>query len=126
VKLWWRAKGPDRAILVTDAMSAAGMPDGEYKLGGFAVQVEKGRATANGVLAGSVLTLDRALANFVSFTGASAEQGVRLMTANPAAMTGFTQEVGSIKVGQPADLVAVNAEGHLLGSVVGGQPITVS
>jgi N-acetylglucosamine-6-phosphate deacetylase len=126
VKLWWRAKGPDRAILVTDAMSAAGMPDGEYKLGGFAVQVEKGRATANGVLAGSVLTLDRALANFVRFTGATAEQGVRLMTANPAAMTGFTQQVGSIAIGQSAGLVAVNAEGHLVGSVIGGQPISVS
>ena len=43
-KLWWRAKGPDRAILVTDAMSAAGMPDGEYRLGGLTVQVADGRA----------------------------------------------------------------------------------
>jgi N-acetylglucosamine-6-phosphate deacetylase len=126
VKLWWRAKGPDRAILVTDAMSAAGMPDGEYKLGGFAVQVEKGRATANGVLAGSVLTLDRALANFVRFTGATAEQGVRLMTGNPAAMSGVTEQAGSIKVGQAADLVAVEVQGHLVGSVIGGQPISVS
>jgi N-acetylglucosamine-6-phosphate deacetylase len=120
VKLWWRAKGPERAILVTDAMSAAGMPDGEYRLGGFAVQVEKGRAMANGVLAGSVLTLDRALANFVRFTGATAEQGVRLMTVNPAAMTGLAQQAGSIKIGQPADLVAVNADGCVVGSVVGG------
>jgi N-acetylglucosamine-6-phosphate deacetylase len=70
VKLWWRAKGPERAILVTDAMSATGMPDGEYQLGGLSVQVANGRATAGGVLAGSVLTLDRALANFIAFTGA--------------------------------------------------------
>ncbi len=126
VKLWWHAKGPERAILVTDAMSAAGMPDGEYQLGGFAVQVENGRATANGVLAGSVLTLDRALANFIRFTGATAEQGIRLMTTNPAAMTGFTRQAGSIAVGRPADLVAVNAAGHLVGSVIGGQPISVS
>ena len=88
VRLWWRAKGPERAILVTDAMSAAGMPDGEYQLGGFAVQVKEGRATADGVLAGSVLTLDRALANFVAFTGATVDQALRLLTANPAAMTG--------------------------------------
>jgi hypothetical protein len=53
VKLWWRAKGPERAILVTDALSAVGMPDGVYHLGDFAVQVANGRATANGVLAGS-------------------------------------------------------------------------
>jgi len=126
VKLWWHAKGPERGLLVTDAMSAAGMPDGEYQLGGFAVQVENGRATANGVLAGSVLTLDRALANFVRFTGATAEQGVRLMTTNPAVMTGLTQQAGSIAVGQPADFVAVNAAGHLIGSVIGGQSILVS
>ena len=70
VRLWWKAKGPERAILVTDAMSAAGMPDGEYHLGGFAVQVANGKATLGDVLAGSVLTLDRALANFIGFTGA--------------------------------------------------------
>jgi len=121
VRLWWRAKGQERAILVTDAMSAAGMPPGEYHLGGFAVQVANGRATANGVLAGSVLTLDRALVNFVAFTGATVEHGLRLLTANPAAMTGFADMAGSLAVGQPANLVAVDAAGHLVGSIVGGQ-----
>ena len=123
VQLWWRAKGSERAILVTDAMSAAGMPDGEYQLGGFAVQVADGRAMANGVLAGSVLTLDRALANFVAFTGATVEQGLRLITANPAAMTGLTGQAGSLTVGQPANLVAIDPAGRLAGSVIGGQPV---
>jgi len=123
VRLWWKAKGPERAILVTDAMSAAGMPDGEYQLGGFAVQVDNGRAMARGVLAGSVLTLDRALKNFVAFTGASVNQGLRLLTANPAAMTGFREQTGSLAVGQRADLVAVDAAGKLLGSLIGGQPV---
>lgn len=121
VQLWWRAKGPERAILVTDAMSAAGMPDGEYQLGGFAVQVADGRAMANGVLAGSVLTLDRALANFLAFTGATVEQGLRLLTANPAAMTGLADQAGSLAVGQPASLVAVDPMGRLAGSVAGGK-----
>jgi len=123
VRLWWKAKGPERAILVTDAMSAAGMPDGEYQLGGFAVQVDNGRAMARGVLAGSVLTLDRALKNFVAFTGASVNQGLRLLTANPAAMTGFREQTGSLAVGQRADLVAVDAAGKLLGSLIGGQTV---
>jgi len=123
VRLWWKAKGPERAILVTDAMSAAGMPDGEYQLGGFAVQVDNGRAMARGVLAGSVLTLDRALKNFVAFTGAYVNQGLRLLTANPAAMTGFREQTGSLAVGQRADLVAVDAAGKLLGSLIGGQPV---
>lgn len=123
VRLWWRAKGPARAILVTDAMSAAGMPDGEYQLGGFAVQVANGRAMARGVLAGSVLTLDRALANFIAFTGASVEQGLNLLSANPAAMTGLTDRAGSLAVGQLANLVAVDAAGKLVGSIIGGQPV---
>jgi N-acetylglucosamine-6-phosphate deacetylase len=123
VKLWWKAKGPERAILVTDAMSAAGMPDGTYHLGGFEVEVANGRAMARGVLAGSVLTLDRALANFVAFTGAPLEQALRLLTANPAAMTGFADRAGSLTVGQPACLVAVDAGGRLTGSIQNGEPV---
>jgi N-acetylglucosamine-6-phosphate deacetylase len=120
VKLWWRAKGPERAILVTDAMSATGMPDGEYQLGGFAVQVANGRAMARGVLAGSVLTLDRALTNFMEFTGAPLEQALRLLTVNPAAMTGLGKLAGSVAVGLPASLVALDHSGKLVGSVVNG------
>ena len=123
VRLWWRAKGAERAILVTDAMSAAGMPDGEYRLGGFAVQVAGGRAMANGVLAGSVLTLDRALANFMTITGAPADHALRLLTANPAAMTGFGEEAGAVAVGRAANLVAVSAEGKLLASFVSGATV---
>jgi N-acetylglucosamine-6-phosphate deacetylase len=126
VKLWWRAKGPERAILVTDAMSAAGMPDGEYMLGGFAVQVAGGRAMAGGVLAGSVLTLDRALKNFMEFTGAPLEQALRLLTVNPASMTGLSDQVGSVAVGRVASLVAVDAAGKLVGSVVNGLAVTAS
>jgi N-acetylglucosamine-6-phosphate deacetylase len=125
VKLWWRAKGPERAILVTDAMSAAGMPDGEYQLGGFAVQVANGRAMARGVLAGSVLTLDRALQNFLSFTRAPLEQALRLLTVNPSGMTGFSSQAGSIVVGKAANLVALGADGKLIATFIEGQ-ITAS
>jgi N-acetylglucosamine-6-phosphate deacetylase len=123
VRLWWSAKGADRGILVTDAMSAAGMPDGEYHLGGFAVHVADGKATADGVLAGSVLTLDRALANFVQFTGATVEEGLPLLSGNPARMTGLEDQAGAVAVGGMADLVAVNADGCLVGSIVGGEPV---
>ena len=121
VCLWWRAKGSERAILVTDAMAAAGMPDGEYQLGGFPVQVKDGRATARGVLAGSALTLDRALANFIKFTGASIEQGLRLLSSNPAAMTGLAHRAGALAPGKSANMVAIDATGKLVGSIVGGQ-----
>ena len=121
VRLWWKAKGAERGILVTDAMSAAGMPDGEYQLGGFPVQVKDGRATARGVLAGSVLTLDRALSNFVQFTGAGVEQGLRMLSRNPAAMTGLDHRAGSVVPGRAANLVAVDKEGKLVASVIAGQ-----
>jgi len=120
-KIWWRAKGPDRAILVTDAMSAAGMPDGEYRLGGMAVQVADGRAMSSGVLAGSVLTLDRALVNFLAFTGAPLDQGLRLLSGNPAKLTGFETEAGSLAAGASANLVAVGREGKLEASFVNGK-----
>jgi N-acetylglucosamine-6-phosphate deacetylase len=121
VKLWWRAKGPERCLLVTDAMSAAGMPEGTYTLGGFPVEVANGRAMARGVLAGSVLTLDRALSNFVAFTGAPLDQALRLLTVNPAAMTGLSDEAGSLAVGGPANLVAVDAAGKLVASLINGE-----
>ncbi|HEV2136526.1 MAG TPA: N-acetylglucosamine-6-phosphate deacetylase [Terracidiphilus sp.] len=125
-RLWWRAKGPERAILVTDAMSAAGMPDGEYQLGGFGVKVENGRAMARGVLAGSVLTLDRALENLVAFAGAHVDEALRALTANPAAMIGAGVEAGRVTAGAPANLVAVSAEGKLVGSMVGGEIVADS
>ena len=121
VKLWWRAKGSERGILITDGMSATGMPEGEYMLGEFAVQVANGQATANGVLAGSVLTLDRALQNFVAFTGASVESVLPLLTRNPAAMTGFSNRTGAIRTGEPADLVALDRKGTLTASIIQGQ-----
>ncbi|MGD0829546.1 MAG: N-acetylglucosamine-6-phosphate deacetylase [Terracidiphilus sp.] len=125
VKLWWKAKGPDRAILVTDAMSAAGMPDGTYQLGGFDVEVTQGKAMARGVLAGSVLTLAHALANFIQFTGAPLQQALRLLTTNPATMTGVSDQAGSLTVGQAANLVALDEAGKLVGSVVQGQAAVV-
>jgi N-acetylglucosamine-6-phosphate deacetylase len=121
VKIWWRCKGPERAILITDAMRAAGMPDGEYELAGLRIQVANGKASFGDVLAGSVLTLDKALTNFLAFTGASVDQGLRLLTANPAAMTGFSDRAGSLSVGQPANLVAVDENGKLAASIVNGK-----
>jgi len=121
VRLWWKAKGPERAILVTDAMAAAGMPEGEYQLGGFPVHVESGRATARGVLAGSVLTLDRALANFIQFTGANIEQALPLLSSNPAAMTGLAHRAGSLAPGKSANFVAADATGKLVSTIIGGR-----
>jgi N-acetylglucosamine-6-phosphate deacetylase len=80
---------------------------------------------AGGVLAGSVLTLDRALANFIEITGTPLEQALRLLTVNPATMTGLVDKAGSLAVGQAANLVAVDRAGRLAASIQGGQPVDI-
>ncbi len=120
VRLFWRAKGPRRAILITDGMSATGMPEGRYKLGGFDVDVADGRASRDGVLAGSVLTLDRAVRNFAGFTHAPLATVTQLATANPAALTGFAESHGAIAEGRRADVVAFSPPGQLVAACIGG------
>jgi N-acetylglucosamine-6-phosphate deacetylase len=123
VRIFWRSKGPTRAILITDGMSATGMPNGRYRLGTFDVDVADGRATASGspgVLAGSVLTMDRAVHNFAAFTGAPLATVVRLATANPAALAGFAEAYGAIAPGRRADVVAFSPEGQLVATCIAG------
>jgi N-acetylglucosamine-6-phosphate deacetylase len=120
IRLWLKAKGPQRAILVTDSMAAAGMPDGEYTLGTFAVRVANGRAFAaddltmgQHTLAGSVLTLDRAVANLQRFTGASLEVATGLATFNPAFLLGLERAISYIAPGQPASFNVFGPDGSL-------------
>ena len=126
VRLWLKAKGRDRAILVTDAMSAAGMPDGNYQLAGLAVQVAQGRALLSGdlaegkqTLAGSVLTLDRAVTNVQSFTGASLADATRFASHNPAAMLG-KPELTRLAPGTAANLNRFSPTGVLTATCLRG------
>jgi N-acetylglucosamine-6-phosphate deacetylase len=130
VRLWWKAKGPERGILVTDAMSAAGMPDGRYKLGELDVDVFEGRAMladdlARGeqTLAGSVLTMDRAVANLREFTGAGLADATRLASHNPAAMLGVP-ELTRLAPGSPANLNRFDASGRLIATYLQGELVT--
>lgn len=112
VSVFLRAKGIDRAVLITDAMSATGMGDGTFRLGSFDVEVKGERATANGVLAGSVLTLDRAVRNVRKFADLSLQQAVQLATLNPARVL-VLQDVGIIAPGAKADFVVLSPEGDV-------------
>jgi N-acetylglucosamine-6-phosphate deacetylase len=104
---------------VTDAVAAAGMPDGEYRLGQHAVFKQGDTVRlADGTLAGSVLTMDQALRNLLSLGTGLAEASARLSTI-PARYLGL-EERGAIVVGAAADLVVVDAGGSLLGVVVEG------
>src|SRR5262252_2730598 len=121
VKIFLQAKGPTRDVLITDAMSATGMPDGQYQLGPIQVEVKNGRCTANGSLAGSVLTMDRAVRNVIQFSHWSLRDAVRAATLNPADAVGLSGTYGQLVVGSAADFVVLSPEGGVLKTVVGGQ-----
>jgi N-acetylglucosamine-6-phosphate deacetylase len=121
--IWWRCKGPRRAILITDAMSATGMPDGMYRLGNSMVEVKNGIASAGDALAGSLLTLDRGIKNCMDFTGASLEEALGAATSNPAAMLGLPSPAARLTEAHPANFVALNKDGKLIASIIGGNPV---
>jgi N-acetylglucosamine-6-phosphate deacetylase len=108
MRILLQAKGAGCVILVSDGISATGMPDGEYMLGKFEVTVSGGVARGpEGNLAGSTLTLDRALRNIVDL-GWPLADAVRMLTANPAKLLGIEFKKGALRVGADADVVLLN------------------
>jgi len=105
-----RAAGPDRAALITDAMDAAGMPDGDYELGGQQVVVADrvARLARNGSIAGSTLTMDVALRNAVE-AGIPLADAAAMASTTPARALGLDDEVGALEAGLRADLVVLDA-----------------
>lgn len=117
----WRAKGKDRLILITDSMVAAGMTDGSYKLGDYAVTVADGKATlANDTLAGSIITMNQAVLNFMRATGEPLENIWQVMSLNPARAIHIAHRKGSLEIGKDADLVLVDEELDVQLTVVEG------
>jgi N-acetylglucosamine-6-phosphate deacetylase len=121
IKLFLRAKGVDRSVLITDAISATGMPDGKYKLGGFEVEVKGDRCDLEGKLAGSVLTLDRAVRNVMRFVTLTLEDAVRLVTLNPARLLGINETYGTLATGGTADVVVLTTSGEVVATMADGQ-----
>jgi N-acetylglucosamine-6-phosphate deacetylase len=123
VKLFLQAKGIDRAVLITDATAAAGMPDGDYQLGPIPVQVKDGRCTirgeSDGRLAGSVLTMDRAVRNVTTFADWSLRDAVRSASMNPARVVGLVQQ-GQLTPGAEANLVVLSPDGEIRKTIVRG------
>jgi N-acetylglucosamine-6-phosphate deacetylase len=121
VELFIRNKGLDRSVLITDAISATGMPDGIYKLGEFEVEVKDNRCQYQGKLAGSVLTMDQALRNVMRFANLQLEEALKMATSNPARRLGCAGEFGRIAPGCRADLVALTPEGNVVHTILGGE-----
>ena len=113
-------KTPERVILVSDGISATGMPDGRYGLGTFEVKVSGGVArNSEGKLAGSTLTLDRALRNMVGL-GLPLASALRMVTANPARQLGLGARKGVLAPGADADLVMLDDRLEVAGVMTRG------
>ena len=119
VKLCAEAKGPERTVLITDAISATGMPDGRYRLGSFEVDVRDGKCMADGKLAGSVLTMDLAVRNLARFAEWDLPQAVAAASRNPARAARIANK-GVLTTGADADFVVLSAAGEVLRSFIGG------
>ncbi|QKN80393.1 N-acetylglucosamine-6-phosphate deacetylase [Scandinavium goeteborgense] len=104
----------DRVVLITDAMQAAGMPDGRYSLCGEDVEMHDGIVrTASGGLAGSTLSLDAAVRNMVERAGVAPEDAIHMASLHPARLLGVDHQLGSLKPGKQANIIALNAGLHV-------------
>ena len=114
------SKGFDTVLLVSDGIAATGMPDGNYRLGNFEVTVKDGVArNGEGKLAGSTLTLDRAVRNVVAL-GVSLTDAIRMATVLPARRLGLAGKKGIIAVGADADLIALTPDLRAAGVMTRG------
>jgi len=111
VALAFRALGPERLYLVTDAIAATGMEPGEYPLATRRVYLEEGvPKLEDGTLAGSILSMDEALRNVLAFTGCTVPEAVRMATAMPASLVGVGGRKGRLASGYDADVTVLRQE----------------
>lgn len=120
VQLFLQVKGRETAVLITDAISATGMPDGRYRLGSFEVELKGEECTSEGKLAGSVLHLDQAVRNAMQFAGWKLQETVQLASANPAAVIREKQK-GVIAEGADADIIILGPGGEVQKTIIAGK-----
>ena len=121
IRLVWKLAACERLILITDSMAAMGMPPGTYKLGDYEVFVDGTSARlADGMLAGSIITLEQAVRNLCGFTGCLLEEALLSVTEIPARSLGLAGK-GRLEAGMDADLVLLTPEGQVVKTFVNGE-----
>lgn len=115
-----RQKGAEKVCLITDSMNATGLGDGAYLVGNLEVVVSGGEARLkdSGALAGSILTLNRAVKNIIRWAGVSISQGVNMASANPARVLGLEDKIGSIQTGKFANLAILDEKLNVIDTIV--------
>ena len=117
----WKAKGPAGMALVTDAVAAMGQPPGPYRISGTPTVFDGVSVrTADGVLAGSAVTMNRAAANLAAFTGCGRHEALAAATSVPAGIIGETRR-GRLTPGAIADLVLLDDDYRVHVTVCGGR-----
>ena len=123
VRFAWKANG-SHCVLITDAMAAAGLPDGHYKLGKQNVLVADDRAVLeenHDTLAGSIVHIDACVRNYVKFTGCSREEALRNATSNPAHVIHMDHKKGALEANMDADFLFLDDDLNVLATFVGGE-----
>ncbi len=124
MRMLLRAKGTERVILISDAMRATGLGDGDFKLGGQAVTVRGGAArTLDGALAGSTVMLDEILRRVMRHAGLSLAQALPMASAVPAAALGLAGRKGTLQAGADADLILLDDEAQVRLTMVAGRVV---
>lgn len=124
IKVLVRCLGTDRVVLITDAMSGAGLPDGIYRLMGYRIMVRGGKATLeDGTLAGSTARLNQCVRNMHKEIGLPLGDAVKMASLNPARVINHHHRVGRIAVGMDANLVVIDQDVQVLMTIVRGKII---
>lgn len=124
IELIWAIKGGKRLNLVTDAMAALGMPPGCYHLGDQTVIVTENEARlVDGTLAGSIVSMDAALRNLITFTGCSLAEALPTVTTIPASLLGLSDQRGQIAAGLLADVILLTPDLQVVTTIVEGQVV---
>jgi N-acetylglucosamine-6-phosphate deacetylase len=129
VDLLVRCKGPDRVILVTDSTQFAGLPDGRYEREGGRAVIKQGDRCyleGSGSLSGSVVGMNRDVANIVRFVGVGLAEAVAMASANPSRLLGLGGRKGTLAVGYDADIIAIDDQTNVLWTMVGGTVVHAS
>ncbi|MFA7412421.1 MAG: amidohydrolase family protein, partial [Tissierellaceae bacterium] len=125
VKMTLKLKGRDRMVLISDAMMATGLEDGEYELGGQRVIVEDRIARLeSGNLAGSTLSLREAVYNLINYLNIPLVDAIRMASLSPAKAIQIHKDKGSIEIGKDADMILIDRDINIFGVMVMGKWIS--
>jgi N-acetylglucosamine-6-phosphate deacetylase len=121
IKMLVKMKGYDKVVLISDAISATGLPDGKYELGGLDILVKSGISTLrSGVLAGSTLTLDKAVKNMIKLANVPVSEALKMATLNPARVLRLKTK-GEVKAGADADITILDRNFNVQSVMICGE-----